>query len=201
MQNVYGVNVACRVYCFMVYWILHQSPPQKGGPNTKLGDHETSKSHNPRFIIYYCLEWPTWIGWWWNSIWLRSRSRMSSHYTWRSVSHDIQFPWYGLWMSSKGPQNFMVTALRHSVERPLVLEMCIVADAETILLNMKSTYFMFLYKNSLACHSVRRNFFKFVNDQEWILRWLDSSEGCVLWWDSLQLSCQLPSSANLGSWR
>ena len=146
MQNVHGVYVAYRDYCFMVYWILHQSPPQKGGPNTKLGDHESSKCHNSWFILYYCVEWPTWIGWWWNSIWLRSWLRMSSHYIWRLVSHDIHFPWYGLWMSSKGPQNFMVTALGHSVEWPLVLEMCIVADAETILLN----YDIFLFSVSLS---------------------------------------------------
>jgi hypothetical protein len=39
----------------------------------------------------------------------------------------------------------MVTALGHGVEWPLVLEMCIVADAKTILLN----YDIFLFRVSL----------------------------------------------------
>ena len=31
------------------------SAPHGGGLNTKLGDHDTSKSHNPRFMRTYCV--------------------------------------------------------------------------------------------------------------------------------------------------
>ena len=34
------------------------TPPQKGGSNTKVGDHDTSKSHDPCFIVTYCVEGP-----------------------------------------------------------------------------------------------------------------------------------------------
>lgn len=36
--------------------------PQRGGPNTKLGDQATSKSHNLGFTITYCVEVLTVIG-------------------------------------------------------------------------------------------------------------------------------------------
>ena len=57
--DLYGRNaymksyMACNGYRFMVYRILRQSPPQRGGSNTKPGDHDTSKFHN--CLIYYNL--------------------------------------------------------------------------------------------------------------------------------------------------
>jgi hypothetical protein len=35
------------------------SPPQRGGSKSKLGDHDTSKLHNPLIIVTYCVEGPT----------------------------------------------------------------------------------------------------------------------------------------------
>ena len=35
------------------------SPPQRGGSHTKSGDDDTSKYHNPQFIISYIMEGPT----------------------------------------------------------------------------------------------------------------------------------------------
>ena len=55
-------------------------------PNTKLGDHGTPNTHNCWFIIYYHLWGPTRIKFHWNSIWLRAREHMASHYTWGSVT-------------------------------------------------------------------------------------------------------------------
>ena len=42
------------------------------GSNWKPGDHDTPKSHNPWFITAYCVEGPTWIGWYWHRIGLRA---------------------------------------------------------------------------------------------------------------------------------
>ena len=46
---------------------------------------------------------------------------MTLQYTWKSHDHanfNFKSPWYALWMSFKGPHNFMVTALDHSVKWP-----------------------------------------------------------------------------------
>ena len=49
-------------------------PPQRCGSNMKPRHNGASKSHNPRFRITYCVEGPTWIGWWWITIcWEPSR--------------------------------------------------------------------------------------------------------------------------------
>ena len=55
-------------------------------PNTKLGDHGTPNPHNRRFILFYHVWGHAWIGIHWNSIWLRTRSHVTSHYTWGSVT-------------------------------------------------------------------------------------------------------------------
>ena len=62
-------------------------PPLGGTPNTKsLGDHGTQNVHNHRFILFYHVWGPSWIEIHWNSIWLRARLHINSHYTWRSVT-------------------------------------------------------------------------------------------------------------------
>ena len=68
-----------------------QKRPLGSRPNTKLGDHGTPNAHNRWFILFYHVWGPTWIEIHWNSIWLRARSHMASHYTWGSVTtlHDI----------------------------------------------------------------------------------------------------------------
>ena len=68
-----------------------QKPPLGGRPNTKPGDHGTPNAHNRWFILFYHVWGPTWIEIHWNSIWLRARSHMTSHYTWGPVTtlHDF----------------------------------------------------------------------------------------------------------------
>ena len=66
-------------------------PPLGGRPNTKPGDHGTPNAHNRWFILFYHVWGPAWIEIHWNSIWLRARSHMTSHYTWGPVTtlHDF----------------------------------------------------------------------------------------------------------------
>ena len=68
-----------------------QKPPLGGRSNTKPGDHGTLNAHNCWFILFYHVWGPAWIEIHWNSIWLRARSHMTSHYTWGSVTtlHDF----------------------------------------------------------------------------------------------------------------
>jgi hypothetical protein len=40
----------------------------------------------PQYILFYHVWGPAWIEIHWNSIWLRARSHMTSHYTWGSVT-------------------------------------------------------------------------------------------------------------------
>ncbi len=114
----------CKVYmdfymasnglCFMVTWIISQKPPLASKPNTKPGDHGTPNAHNFSFILFYHVWGPAWIEIYWNSIWLRARSHMTSHYTWGSVTtlHDfggvLGRPLDTFFL---GSHNFMVTAL------------------------------------------------------------------------------------------
>jgi hypothetical protein len=66
-------------------------PPLGGRPYTKPGDHGTPNAHNHWFILFYHVWGHAWIDIHWNSIWLRARPHMASHYTWRSVTtlHDL----------------------------------------------------------------------------------------------------------------
>jgi hypothetical protein len=68
-----------------------QKPPLGGRPNTKPGDHETPNTHNRWFILFYHACGHAWIKIHWNSIWLRTRSHMTSHYTWGTMTtlHDF----------------------------------------------------------------------------------------------------------------
>ena len=68
-----------------------QKPPLGGRPNTKLGDHGTPNTHNRWFILLYHVWGPAWIEIHWNSIWLRARSHVTSHYTWGPATtlHDF----------------------------------------------------------------------------------------------------------------
>ena len=78
-----------------VTWSLEinfQKPPLGGRPNTKSGDHGNPNAHNLWCILFYHVWWPAWLHIHWNSIWLRARSHMISHYTWGSVItlHDFR---------------------------------------------------------------------------------------------------------------
>jgi hypothetical protein len=85
-----------------------QKRPLGCRPNTKPGDHGTPNTHDRWFILLYNVWGPTWIGIHWNSIWLRVRSHMTSHYTWGPVTtlHDLEVFWDGLWSLSFGLSQF-----------------------------------------------------------------------------------------------
>jgi hypothetical protein len=96
------VNARCMwsLHGFLhgIEWIMFhghlddvQKPPLGGRPHTKMGDHGIPKTHTHSFILFYHVWGPTWIEIHWNSIWLRIRSHMTSHYTWGSVTrlHDF----------------------------------------------------------------------------------------------------------------
>jgi hypothetical protein len=107
--------------CIMVTWIIFQQPPLGGRPNTKPGDHGTPNAHILWWITFYQAWGPAWIKIHWNSIWLRVRSHMASHYTRGSVTtlHGFlkclgtAFGHFCL-----GSHNFMVTALGSCVKWP-----------------------------------------------------------------------------------
>jgi hypothetical protein len=100
-----------------------QKPPLGGRPDTKSGDHGTLNIHNCWFILFYHVWIPAWIEINWNNIWLRVRSHMASHYTWRSVTtvHDLKGV-LGRPLDTflLGSHNFMVTALESCVKWPLM---------------------------------------------------------------------------------
>lgn len=58
-SNLHGV-LQGMLWSFMIYRILHASPPQRVGSYTQPGDHNTSKSHNPWFMLNCCVGVPTW---------------------------------------------------------------------------------------------------------------------------------------------
>ena len=76
---------------FHSHWNYIQKPPLRGRPNTKPGDHGTPNVHNRWFILFYHVWGPEWIEIYWNSIWLRDQSYMTSHYTWGSMTRLHNF--------------------------------------------------------------------------------------------------------------
>jgi hypothetical protein len=54
--------------------------------HTKPGDHDTPNTHNNWFNLLYHVWGHVWIEIQRNSIWLRARSHMTSHYIWGSVT-------------------------------------------------------------------------------------------------------------------
>ena len=72
--------------------VIYCPKPRLGGrPNTKPGHQDTLNSHKLQYILFHQTCGPAWIEIHWNSIWLRTRSHMTSHYTWESVTtlHDF----------------------------------------------------------------------------------------------------------------
>jgi hypothetical protein len=91
-----------------------QKPPLGVGLTHKPGDHATPNPRNHWFSLVYHVRGPAWIEIHWNSIWLRTRSHVTSHDTWGSVTtlHDVggvSGPPFGHFLL--GSHNFMVTAL------------------------------------------------------------------------------------------
>ena len=99
-NGVCECKMGCKVYmdsylasngpCFVLTWFLLKEPPLGGRPNTKPGDHGTLNAHNRWFILFYYVWGYAWIEIHRNSIWLRTQSHMTSHYTWGSITkvHD-----------------------------------------------------------------------------------------------------------------
>ena len=91
--NVYmDSHMASNGSCFVVTWTIFKSIFWRGGRlNTKQGDHGTPNTHNCWFILIHHGWGLAWIEIYWDSIWLRARSHMTSHYTWGFVTilHDF----------------------------------------------------------------------------------------------------------------
>ena len=85
-----------------------QKPSLGGRLNTKLGDHGTLNAHNCCCVIFYHVWGPAWIEIYWNSIWVRARSHMTSHSIWGSWPHyvKLEVSWDGLWTLSSGLSQF-----------------------------------------------------------------------------------------------
>ena len=91
MESLHGFLHGVKWIMFHAHLDYFQKPLLGGRPNTKPRDHGTPNAHN-RWFILFCHVWgPAWIEIHWNSIWLRARSHMTSHYTWGSVTtlHDF----------------------------------------------------------------------------------------------------------------
>ena len=102
---------------------LFSKPPLGGRPNSIPGDRGIPNAHNRWFILFDHVWGPAWIDIHWNSVWLRARSHMTSHYTWGSVS---TLTWFRRCLGTAfghflmGSHNFMVTTLGSCVKWPLV---------------------------------------------------------------------------------
>ena len=112
-----GTNILCKMQdgCESLHLDYFQKPPLIGRPNTKLGDHGTPNAHNRWFILFYHDWGPAPTKTYWNSIWSRVWSPMTSHYTttrfWRCVGTALGHLLLGF-------HKFMVTALGPCVKWP-----------------------------------------------------------------------------------
>ena len=81
-----------------------QKPLVGGRPNIEPGDHGIQNAHNRWFIL---RGGPAWLGFHWNSIWLRARPHMTSQCTWGSMTTYVilEVCWDGLWTLSFGSHN------------------------------------------------------------------------------------------------
>ena len=101
-----------------------QNPPLGGRPNTKLRDHGTPNVYNRWFSLFYHVWGHVWTYVHWNSIWLRARPHMTSHYTW--VSMTMLHGFGGVFRQMVfghfllGSHSSMVTTLGLCVKWPLV---------------------------------------------------------------------------------
>ena len=80
-----------RMDMFHAHLDNFQKPPLGGRRNTKPGVRGTPDARDCWFILF-CRGWrTTWIDICWNNIWLRDKSRMTSHCTWGSMTtlHDF----------------------------------------------------------------------------------------------------------------
>ena len=91
MYSLHGFLHGIEWIMFHGHLDYSQKPLLGGKPNTKLGDHGILNTCNCWFILFYHARGPAWIDIRWNSIWLRARWHMISHYTRGSVTtlHDF----------------------------------------------------------------------------------------------------------------
>jgi len=75
-------------HCHLDYF---QKPPPGCRPKHKTGRPWCSERWQPLIYSIYHAWGPAWIEIYWNSIWLRAQSHMTSHYTWGYVTtlHDF----------------------------------------------------------------------------------------------------------------
>ena len=78
---------------FHLHLDYSEKQPLEGRPNTKPRDHGTVNADNCWFTLLYHVWGPAWIKIHWNSIWLKVRSHMASHYTWRSMTTYTTWFW------------------------------------------------------------------------------------------------------------
>ena len=91
MWSLHGFLHGTQQITFHGHLDSSQKLPLGGTPNTKPEDHTTPNASNRWFILFFHVWRPTRIKIYWNYIWLRAQSRMTSHYTWGSVTtpHDF----------------------------------------------------------------------------------------------------------------
>ena len=112
-ESLHGFLHGIKWITFRGHLNSFQKPP---------GDHGTPNAHNRWFILFDHVWGPSWIEIHWNSIWLRIRSHMASHYTWGSATtrHDfggVLGTAFGHFLL--GSHNFMVMAFGLCVKWPL----------------------------------------------------------------------------------
>ena len=76
---------------FTVTWTVFKNHFVEVGQTHSRETQAFPNVHDLWFILFYHVRGPTWIEIHWNSIRLRTRSHMTSHYTWRSMItlHDF----------------------------------------------------------------------------------------------------------------
>ena len=92
MPSLHGFLRGTESVMFHGHLDYFQKPPFGGRLNTKSSrDHGTLNAHNCWFILFYRVWGPAWIEIHWIIIRLRVWSRMTSRYTWGSMTtlHDF----------------------------------------------------------------------------------------------------------------
>jgi hypothetical protein len=150
-----------------------QEPPLEGRPNTKPGDHGTPNAHNRWFILLYHVWRPAWIKTYWNSIWLRARSHMTSQYTWGSVTTPHEFG-----SALRRPWHTFFWALTVSCSR--------------LLARVWSDPYIHLAFTYLLCRSLKRS-----GNRTWTAPPFSTNERLKLIGHGLSVSCLKWPSANI----
>ena len=135
-----------------------QKPPLGGKPNTCLGDHGNPNVNDRWYTLVNHVWGPAWIVIHWSSIWLRTQSHMTSHYTWGSMTalHDCE----GSDTFLLGSHNFMVMALGSCAKWPSILQLTLILWQWSV--HVKTSIFTaWQAANIVGSPSVGRPFFSF----------------------------------------